>query len=182
MTKTVYLRLWALDKEGYRKYICLVKNKPEDIPGGHYKDWGWGMVGGGQKAQDLKDHGREAREIVGGFKISDEHLHEIATALKELRQEAGLNPDKIKTIDPKSRKSEIRKSKKGGEDHEVVVYDAFYYTHDISAGLRPDITEEQIVEARWIDCADLMNGTVDGLKIYRSHLRILNDEPNPHAH
>ncbi len=171
-SKTIKLRLWTPD----RKHICLVRDlpEPEPLPNGEYKDEGWGMPGGGQKDQDLKDCNQEARKMVGESQVPEYCLHEIATAIRELGEETGLTPDKI-TIDPESRISEKR-----GKDHELIVYDAIYYTDDISKGLQPNDPRGQIAEARWVNFMDLIYGTVDGLKIYKTHMRIINDEPNPY--
>ena len=171
-SKTIKLRLWTPD----RKHICLVRDLPElePLPDGGHKDEGWGMVGGGQKDQDLKDYGQEARKMVGVLQIPEDHLHEIATAIRELGEETGLTPDKI-TINPKSRNPEKR-----GKDHELIVYDAIYYTDDVSEGLKPNDPKKQIAEVRWVNFMDLIDGEVDGLKIYKTHMRIINDEPNPY--
>ncbi len=167
MSKTVYLRLWTPDK----KYLCLVHNlpEPEPLPNGAFKDEGWGLVGGGQKPQDLKNYEREVQEMTGTMIVPEIHRHEMATSIRELMEETGLIASQI-TINPKSRKSDPRSA-----THEVVAYDALYYTNDTSAKLRPNDPKKLIVEARWIDCMDLMHGEINGLKIYRSHLKLIND-------
>lgn len=153
-TKTVYLRLWTPDK----RHVLLVKNLPElePLPNGVHKGEGWGMVGGGQKRQDLEN--------------------DITTAIRELGEETSLTADKI-TIDPEPSIVERR----GNGSHTVIVYDATYYTDDISTPLRPNDPKGQITEARWVNFMNLLNGTVDDLKIYKTHLRMLNDEPNPYS-
>ena len=166
ISKTVFIKIWTPNMRN----LAMVKNRADHTPRGDLQPMSWGLVGGGQIDSDYDEKMLVlAGKVCGQADRDEEYLAEIATALRESWEEAGIYPQEI-SIKPLA--LAIEKS----SDHHVIVCDGSYHSNDISNGLHTSDPKGQVMEARWAPVEDLQDGHIDGLRIYRSHLAIINDE------
>jgi len=166
IAKTVFIKIFTPNM----RHLAMVKNRADHTPRGDPQPMSWGLVGGGQIDSDYDPKMLDlAKRICGDPDRDEEYLAEISTALRESWEETGIFPQEMGV---KPQALAIEKS----TDHHVIVCDGFYHSNDISNGLHSSDPKGQVMEARWVPVEDLQDGQVDGLRIYRSHVAIINDE------
>lgn len=166
VAKSVFANLWTPDL----RYVALVLNRPETLPNGEKKGWGWSMPGGGQIEADQTGWYKVAEKVFQGHALEKEELDDLGTLFREVFEETGIKPVELK-IDPESR-IEIKKAK----DHVLVVYHrCFYRTNNISRQIVSHDGKGKAVEARWVSCANLNTIYLERKKIYQLHFLTVND-------
>lgn len=168
-SKTVFLKILTPEM----RHIALVRNRADRMPTGDIQPEGWGLVGGGQVPEDINPVMFDLiRKHTRTPDLPEWLLHELSTAFREMWEEADIRPEEIVVNHKKS--LEIDKKK----NHSVIVFDAVFLNEDISRGLHSNDPKGQVAEARWIPVEDLQDGKINGVKIYRAHLDILNNIKN----
>lgn len=170
VSKTVFIKIWTPNM----RHLAMVKNRAGHTPRGDHQPMSWGLIRGGQVDSDYDEKMLAiAGKICGQADREEEYLAEVATALRKSWEEAGIYPQEM-DVKPLALAIEIN------PNHHKIVCDGSYHSNDISKGLHTNDPEGQVMEARWVPVDNLRDGHIDGLRIYNSHLAIINDERDSH--